>query len=398
MYDTVDDRAGFFRLSIRANLAYWRTTCIPNPDVTAVPDRDWPNLVRAITYALDVPETCADAGRMALDLFDAMEHRASWSEWIPLLERITSAQIDPRLRGRLLNHLGQCLRLDGQYQRSLDVHRAVLAQAAELGDSELQAHALANAAETSRYLRQVVDSERYGRDALQVLRSLQGSRRTLLSVLNTLGHVYLAVGRTDDAIGRLQEAVALAEALGLRLYVCRISHNLGNALATARRSDEAFACYARAEAGLRALGNPMFEVASLQLSRGTLHFVLGQYDLAGDVFGQIDVRELRRLGHLESAAMALNNLGNVLQARGRFVESEEAMREAVALFRDLEDPVELANALGVLGEVVAAQGRRVEAEPHWREAIALLEPYTIDVRVQRLLAGARKNLEGGAAV
>ncbi len=393
MLDTVDGRVGFFQRSIRANLAYWRATCIPNPNVTAIPERDWPNLVRAINYALEVPETRADAGQMALDLFDAVEHRASWSEWIPLLERLAAAQTDPLLRAGLLDHLGQCLRLAGQYRRSLDLHRAVLAQAAELGDEALQAHALANAAETSRYLRQFADSERDGKEALQVLQSHQGERRTLLSVLNTLGFVSLALGRTDDAIDRLRQALDLAEELDLHLYVCRLSHNLGNALAAARRGDEAVACYARAEAGLRALGNPVFEVASLQLARGTLHFVLGQYDLAGDVFGQIDVHRLRRLGHLIPAAEATNNLGNVLQAQGRFEESEETMREAVALFRDLEDPVELANALGVLGEVVAAQGRRAEAEPHWREAIALLEPYTADVRVQRLLAGARKNLE-----
>ncbi|HRF46646.1 MAG TPA: tetratricopeptide repeat protein, partial [Anaerolineales bacterium] len=92
------------------------------------------------------------------------------------------------------------------------------------------------------------------------------------------------------------------------------------------------------------------------------------------------------------AGLLANNLGNVLQARGRNAEAEAYLREALAAMRDLRDDLELGNVLGVLGEVVAAQGRRAEAEGYWREAIALLERFPDDMRAQHLLGVPRRNL------
>lgn len=397
MFATVERRAEYFRASIRANLRYWRVVRVPDPSITTFPDRDWPNLIRAITFALDVPDTAGDAGRLMWDLFDVMEHRTAWREWIPLLERAVATQTDTALRHNLTNHLGQCLRLDGRYQRAIETHRAVLDDPSARDDPLALAHALAGSAETCRYMRAFADAESYGQRALKTLGSLPNERRIFLAVLNTLGLTNLSLGRPAEAIVRLRDAIKLAETLDLRLYVGRIRHNLGNALTAAGRVDEAFAAYADGIAELIALKASAYDIAGVELSRGTLHFMLGQLDQAAAAFGRIDVEALRRAGHITSAAMSANNLGNIYQAQGRFEESEHKMHEAVALFRGLEDPVELANALGVLGEVVAAQGRRAEAEPYWREAIALLEPFAADARVQRLLDGARRNLTGGSS-
>ncbi len=392
MFASLERRADFFRTSIRANLRYWAAVRVPNSGARPVSHLDWSNLIRALSFALDVPAAATDACRLMLDSFDVMEQRSGWRTWIPLLERAVAADVDPELRCRLTGHLSQSLRLDGQYQRALATIESAAEQAEALKAPVLRAYMLANLAETHRYLRHYEDAERFGREVLHVLDGLPDERRVVMSALNTLGQVAISLGRPGDGAMMMRQALALAETLDLRLYVCRLQHNLGNALSRAGQRDEAIMCFAAAIAGLQALQAAESEIASVELSRGTLHFSLGQLEPAAAAFRSVDVQALRKTGHQTLAAFAVNNLGNVLQAQGRFEESEVKMREAVGLLRGIEDPVELANALGVLGEVVAAQGRRAEAEPCWREAIALLEPYVADVRARRLLAGARKNL------
>ncbi len=75
-------------------------------------------------------------------------------------------------------------------------------------------------------------------------------------------------------------------------------------------------------------------------------------------------------------------------------EAEAKLTVALALMRDLEDGIELANVLLTLGEVLEAQGRRSEAEPKWREAVQRAEQYPADARAQRYVAKGRKYLAG----
>ncbi len=397
MFGTLDDRATFFRKRIRANLMFWSKDQVDTIEAVELPDLEWPNLVRAIQFGLDVPEARSEAGWLAISHFDVMERRAGWREWARVLERaVRATPVDRVLQCRLRDHLGQCLRLDGRYRTALEQSQAAEDLALTTGDARLVARTRANISEAHRCLRQYDEAERIGGLALATLRAQPDQRRGLLSILNTLGQVAAAVGRYDQAESQLREGVDLAEALGHPLYVVRLLYNLANALAAAGRADEALACFDRALERLPTSGPTLLDRTNIGLSKGTLFFQLGDLARAEAVFRRLDPDALRAAGFWSHAAFVANNLGNVLQAQGHFEAAEASLRDAVALLRDLEDPVELANALGVVGEVVAAQGRRAEAEPCWREAIALLEPYPADVRAQRLLAGARRNLAAGA--
>ncbi len=77
----------------------------------------------------------------------------------------------------------------------------------------------------------------------------------------------------------------------------------------------------------------------------------------------------------EEAALALNELGTVLQRLGDLAGAEKATREALAIRRRLHPPghVAIAICLGNLGAVLDADGRQTQALALYREASAALE-------------------------
>ncbi len=393
MFATLGSRTEFFADSIRANLDYWRDLALADELTTVLSEADWSNVARAITFGLGRRETRTAAAELAIDLFDVMDRAARWGRWVPVLARAEAALGgDDALRLRVLLHLGQCLRGAGHHTAALTAHERAEQMALALPDPARQVQVRVDLCEDLRRLHRYAEAEAIGQRALAGLETLPANDRVRLALLNSLGLVFTALGRFEDAEAALREAVGLAERLDNPLFAARILQNLAHNHSAAGQFDEAIATYTRVGALLETSGAGAFDRANLAASLGTLYFWIKDLDMAEAVFKRADPVALRRAGHWALAGLLANNLGNVLQARGRNAEAEAYLREALTAMRDLRDDLECGNVLGVLGEVVAAQGRRAEAEGYWREAIALLEPLTDTVRAQRLLDVPRRNL------
>ena len=395
---TPDQRADAFRRSIRANVSYWRNALQTTPAVTSVADHVWQNVVRAILYACEERSAWVKAAQLAIGLFDLMQHRGAWHEWGAVLQRVADALVDePALRSRVLGQLGQCLTLDGKYAAATRALEQAEELALALGDAELIVRARANLSEGHRRLFRYDDAERLGRMALAELRQLPDTPEHALievAVLNTLGAVLSRVGRPLEGEAHLQNALACLDTVRYPVEASRICNHIATALSVAGRLEEAIGYLDRALEHLASLPNVAYDRAMIAVTKGTMYFGLGRLSDAEATFRAIDATELQRLGYWTHAAFTANNLGNVYQQMGRLPEAEAKLTEALALMRDLEDGVELANILLTLGEVVEAQGRRAEAEPLWREAAELAEKYPTDTRAQRYATKSRKYLAG----
>jgi tetratricopeptide (TPR) repeat protein len=387
-----------FRRSIRANVIYWRTSLHATQPVTSVADHVWQNVVRAILYGCEERSAWVDAAQFAIGLFDLMQHRGAWHEWGAVLQRVADAlQEEPALKSRVLGQLGQCLILDDKYEAAAQTLEQAEQLGLAVGDTELIVRSRVSLSESYRYLLRYEDAERLGRQALSDLPRLPDTpERVLIEVaaLSTLGVVLSRVGRPLEGEALLQTALTRLDPATQPIEVSRLCNHIASALSNARRLEEAIEYLDRALEHLSPLPNVAYDRAMIALTKGAMYFGLGRLPDAEATFRAINADELRRLGYWVYAAYTANNLGNVYQQLGRLPEAEAKLSEALALMRDLEDDVELANVLVTLGEVVEAQGRRVEAEPMWREAAELAEKYPTDTRARRYATKSRKYLAG----
>jgi hypothetical protein len=71
-------------------------------------------------------------------------------------------------------------------------------------------------------------------------------------------------------------------------------------------------------------------------------------------------------------------------AQGKLSEAEFAFQRSIALWKNCDDPIQLANSLGGLAEAKAAQGDVASAHHLYAEALTFLAAYPQDAWGQRL--------------
>ncbi len=160
-----------------------------------------------------------------------------------------------------------------------------------------------------------------------------------------LGAIFVAAGRTSEALNANQVAVSLSP------QDAEAQHNLGNTLKELGKLDEAEASFRQA-----IVLNPGY-VSSYSNLGNTLQ-ELGRLDEAEASYRQATTLK-------PDYAITHCNLGSTLKELGRLDEAETSFRQALVLKPDL---VEAHNNLGV---TLKGLGRFEEAEASFRQAIAI---------------------------
>ncbi|GAA2399543.1 SARP family transcriptional regulator [Catellatospora methionotrophica] len=203
-----------------------------------------------------------------------------------------------------------------------------------------------------------------------------------------LGRALATVGRHDDAIGCLEQALALLH--DEPAQEGQIHLDIALALETAGRSAEALA---RAEQSV-----PLFERAGgghalgIALNcTGWYHALAGHYDSCVEYC----LRALALLHDTDDRrgrAATHDSLGYAYQRLGSSGLAADHLRRAVALFQETGDRHGTADALDHLGECLAAAGDQAQAEHAWQQSLAIFEfldhPGAVEIR-GKLLALAR---------
>jgi serine/threonine protein kinase/tetratricopeptide (TPR) repeat protein len=274
-----------------------------------------------------------------------------------------------------LNSLAWAIHAQGRLAEAEPLYREALSlQRQRLGDVHPDVgHTLNNLGGVRYNLGDFGEAEELWREALAVYRALFGEHAAVARALHVLGNVLRQRGRLDEAEPLLREALEMNRRLLGDGHPYAATTRWGVAMVELERGR-----LGEAEALLR---------ASLEAYHGVLDdshrlVVASRESLARVVLrrGRVDEAEsmARRLveeqrvslpdGGTVRLAGSLRLLGEVLRARGRAAEAEEALRESLGLFRELlpEGHPDTGGVLVALGEV------RLEAgDP--REAASLLE-------------------------
>jgi tetratricopeptide (TPR) repeat protein len=210
----------------------------------------------------------------------------------------------------------------------------------------------------------------------------------------------LALAEAAELTGRLERARALYEvalslslplpgkelqALGLRRIarILRGQAELAEALLYYERS---------AEVG--ELADDATAVVGARIGIGTVLVYQGRWAEAERSFLQaLELLDARAAGPALERGQIHNNLGMVLTREGRLEEAEAWFERALALWGEMDSPVDLAICRHNLAILRKRQGRRAEALTHYLEALALAVPAALRAVIATDLA--RFHLEEG---
>ena len=208
--------------------------------------------------------------------------------------------------------------------------------------------------------------------ALAVL--LTGDNRQLQTVCGALRTYLYYFGRWDEqlALSEAAEARALATGdwhnAGWRAVDSGWCHfHRGQAAATIEAAG-------RAAAHWRFAGDPVRERAIAIRLRAFGHKLAGEHDAALNAIKKVLRLHLALEPVSDDVALALNDVGIVLLALGRYDDAATRYQESLALARRLGHANGVAICTNNLAELALTRGRPAEAEKLAREALSLAEP------------------------
>ncbi|MFD5697803.1 AfsR/SARP family transcriptional regulator [Streptomyces lasiicapitis] len=199
-----------------------------------------------------------------------------------------------------------------------------------------------------------------------------------------LGRTYVALGRHDEALAQLRQALTLFEEAEDAAGTAQTHLNL--ALAWEQQRDDAQALtHALQNLSIReTLDSPPREAEALN-AVGWYHARLGHHQ-QGRAFCERALALCRLHHFLEGEAFTLDSLGYIAHHSGRYAAALDHYHQALALRRELGDAYEEADALACLGDIHQALGRPAEARRARSQALALYRDQRRDAEAERTRA------------
>ena len=222
----------------------------------------------------------------------------------------------------------------------------------------------------------VTARELLDRGAERIDAELSGQPVVQARLLGTIGTVYGSLGVYDRSAALLERALDLRRTtLGLEnADTAQSMQSLAEAWRELARLDEAETLHREALAIKRRIGDTPSSIAASLNDLGLTLSERGKYVEAEPLLREA-IAAWRRLAPDTPAdvAVGLNNLAQTLRQQGRLDEAATTLDEAIAIRRRRfgNDHPLLANVLGHLGQVRNAQGDLARAEPLLREALAI---------------------------
>jgi tetratricopeptide (TPR) repeat protein len=372
--------------SIHAGLQYWQQkTREMEPGQIQWLDRRRRNLFQAVLFGLQTRKTWQATITVLLQSFNFVEWGGYGQEWIPILEQALASAPEKVsvLYGRLQNRLGQLYRLSQKYPESMAQHEQALLLAQKLADKALEIAAYSALCELYLALNKINKAEENGNLALNIAQKTGGSERSQAFLYQNMGHIAQYLGNWEQAVARQQQAVCLWREQADQVYLARSLNDLGNSYINVGDFPAAQHAFEEASTILQGTINES-DKAKVYLNLGVLFYRQEKWVAAKETFLQINPTLLRERNNQPLLATLHNNLGNVCLKLSQWEESTAHLKEAIKLFRTLNDRLNLANSLGTLGEVLKRIGNLSEAAACYQEALQLLEKFSDNLWANQL--------------
>lgn len=314
-----------------------------------------PTLTSAVSHALDrsLPEHAWRIAHLSAIFFEV---RADWDDWRQTHQAALSAvPQNDRAEAALLCGLSR-LFIDKGDAGSAGEHarRAVrLGRAAD--DPGLEADALASLGFAQWHDSRLGPAGRSFKAGLR-LAGKAGCHATEVRCLLGLGHLYRNLGRHDDAILALENAIALIRKGAARNEEPYVLVSLGAVHLACERPEEAAGHFRQAMVLATALSDTRCQVFAMRC-------LADAHRMAGDAAESVRLMRLvplimHRPGEDVGEVQTLRRLGEALTDLGRYEEATEHLRRGLELIRRIAFPLIEAEVLYALGDALARAGDR----------------------------------------
>jgi predicted ATPase len=301
---------------------------------------DLDNIVAAARRAAGEPSALAALGAVV-----RLQESGPFALAIDLLERALQGPISETLRARLLIALVVVRSRAGQVEAEPPTEALTLAR--RLGQARLEADALAAMGQTSLLRGALDEAKAHHADALALYRQLRDARGEA-DALAELAHVIgIRGGQLDEALGLLDQALALHTRRGDEAGLALCSSYLGALRAIRGEFEPALEAYARARDLARVVGDRRTE----GLSEGMIAAVLGITERAGEARAHFEaaLRVQGSIGDRVHEAMHATNYGDVLARLGEDAAARRWLEHAIGLAIETGTPATEGAARSALG-------------------------------------------------
>jgi len=203
-------------------------------------------------------------------------------------------------------------------------------------------------------------------------------------IANNLGDSYRGLGRFDEALDHLQQALAAWCDLDDRWGEGWTLYNLGTTYRSLGWFDEALDHYQQALARGREMGKQYGEAWALH-SLATTYRSLGRIEEAFEHYQQA-LRVRREMGDPDGEAWTLSSLGTTYRSLGRFDEALDHYQQTLNVYREISDRWGEGRTMRHLGDVFHDTGQLEAARASWCQALVIFEelrdPQAADVRAR----------------
>ena len=192
-----------------------------------------------------------------------------------------------------------------------------------------------------------------------------------LKAMNTLSNVYSAMNNPQKALDILNEALALANRLGLKGILATLYLNQGGAYSSLGRTDEYMLANDRALKLSRESGQKQTEAVVLG-NIGDSWLLKKDYAKA-ELFSRLAMDKYKEAGDQTGFTTAQANIGFAMMGQGKVDEGAAQVRQALKVQHDAADISSVEGVLAELGKMYEQAGRFKEAVATIREQQILSE-------------------------
>ena len=258
----------------------------------------------------------------------------------------------------------------GLRSRQLVLVESLIALLAPHGPSERLAQAYLRQGDAFTLLRRFESAER----SLETAQRIAQDRADDAGARNALRSLALLrsyEGRHEEALANIERVLELSRAAGDTRAEAGDLATMANVLRALGQNERALAVLETALARTVAADNPVRYGALLNVI-GTIYRDLGDYDTALDYFQRVSLQVLEPR-HPVNASFTLPAIAHIQLKQGRIDEALATYHRAVEINRRARYADGAAHACRSLGEVLVGLGRDEEASPYLREAAALFQ-------------------------
>lgn len=368
-----------FHNSIMASLSYWReiTKEIGDHGIKQL-DKERQNLFRAVEFGLALPQAWRMTVDIALQTIPLINRRLYRREWIPVLEDLLKQypEGNPRMKFNLLIQLGRLQRLELQRDQAVKTLEGAEDLAKQMGDQHALAQAYYQIGRAHSDARRYQKADSYIKSALDILDELKDVDLALLAwVLNARGKISQINGDFELAHEYYTRSISNWRKIPDETGLARTLMDLATNYRYSGDLDQAIAQYKQAEQIFSSSANEL-DKTLVAINLGATYYDKGEWVLAEETFRKAYSTYLRKSGELRMQAILTVNLGNVLLKVGRLAEAEAYLRQAIVMWEEIDDDLNLANCIGTLGEVLSAKGDYRAAITLFIEALSGLDKYS----------------------